>query len=245
MPFPERVVALIPARGGSKGIPRKNVRLLAGKPLIAHTIETALASRFVNRVVVTTDDREIEEISVRYGAETVRRPAKLSGDSASSESALLHALDHLALREAYHPDLVVFLQCTSPLTQPEDVDGTVRVLLDEGADSALAVTPFYRFLWRCDGDGMVTGINHDERIRLRRQELPPQYIETGAVYVMRAEGFRKGKNRFFGRTAMYLMPRERCLEIDEPADLEKAESMCRLLSGDSLCMTCGMTSMHR
>jgi N-acylneuraminate cytidylyltransferase len=220
-------LAIIPARGGSKGIPRKNVRMLAGRPLVAHTSEQALAAEFVDRIVVSTDDAEIAQVARRYGAEVVRRPAAISGDTASSESALLHALEHLRETEGYEPDLLVFLQCTSPLTLAQDIDGTVQALLDEGADSALAVTPFHYFLWQRDAQGNAVGINHDRRVRLRRQDQEPQYLETGAVYVMRVAGFLRAKHRFFGRTAMYVMPPERCLEIDEPVDLQVAEVLMR------------------
>ncbi|MGA9347281.1 MAG: acylneuraminate cytidylyltransferase [Anaerolineae bacterium] len=219
------MLAIIPARGGSKGIPRKNVRLLAGKPLIAHTIDHARQARNVERVVVSTDDIEIATTSERYGAEVIWRPAEISGATASSELALLHALEYLQQTEGYEPDLVVFLQCTSPLTLPEDIDGTVQALLDEKADSALAVTPFHYFLWRWDEHGDAVGINHDKRVRPLRQQREPQLLETGAVYVMRTGGFRKAKHRFFGKTAMYVMPPERCLEIDEPIDFMIAETL--------------------
>jgi len=108
------ILALIPARGGSKGIPHKNIRLLNGKPLIAYTIEQAQQTPAITRVVVSTDDAEIAGVAQKYGAEVVWRPAGLSGDTATSESALLHALDHLRDTEGYEPDLVVFLQATSP-----------------------------------------------------------------------------------------------------------------------------------
>ena len=109
-----KVLAIIPARGGSKGIPRKNLRKLAGKPLIAYAIETAHASYYVNRIIVSTDDQEIAEVSKGFGAEYIQRPIEISGDSASSESALLHTLEQLYTLEAYEPNLLVFLQCTSP-----------------------------------------------------------------------------------------------------------------------------------
>ena len=221
------ILTIIPARGGSKGIPRKNVRLLAGKPLIAHTIEHARQACSVDRVVVSTDDPEIAAVSEQYSAEVVWRPAEISGDTASSESALLHVLESLQQTEGYQPDLVVFLQCTSPLTLPEDIDGTVQALLDENADSALAVTPFHYFLWRRDKKGEVVGINHDKRVRPLRHKRESQFLETGAVYVMRTEGFKKVKHRFFGKTAMYVMPPERCLEIDEPVDFHIAEVLMR------------------
>jgi len=222
-----RICAIIPARGGSKGVPRKNVRLLAGKPLVAYTIEYAHQAHSVDRVVVSTDDAEIAAVSKQYGAEVVWRPAEISGDTASSESALLHTLDHLRQTEGYEPDLVVFLQCTSPLMLPEDIDSTVEALLGENADSALAVTPFHYFLWHLNEKGDAVGINHDKHVRPMRQEREPQFLETGAVYVMRMPGFRKAKHRFFGKTTLYVMPPERCLEIDEPLDLRIAEVFMR------------------
>ena len=220
-------LAIIPARGGSKGIPRKNVRLLAGKPLLAHTIEHAQEARSVERVVVSTDDPEIAAVAEQHGAEVVWRPAEISGDAASSEAALLYTLSHLEDGEAYEPDLIVFLQCTSPLMLPEDIDGTVTALLEEDADSALAVTTFHYFLWHEGQDGNAIGINHDKSVRLLRQEREPQFLETGAVYVMRTSEFKKVGHRFFGKTAMYVMPPERCLEIDEPVDLLVAEALLR------------------
>ena len=219
------VLAIIPARGGSKGIPRKNVRLLHGKPLVAHTIERACQARSVDRVVISTDDHDVRRIAEGSGAEVVLRPADISGDTASSESALLHVLEQLRQAEGYEPDLVVFLQCTSPLMSPEDIDGTVGALLSQNADSAFTVTPFHRFLWKQTVDGETIGINHNSRERLLRQEREAQFLENGAVYVMRANGFKEAKHRFFGKTAMYVVPTNRSVEIDEPLDLCIAEML--------------------
>ena len=216
-------LAVIPARGGSKGIPHKNIRPLAGKPLVAYSIEEAQQSRYINRVIVSTDDAEIAAISRQFGAEVVWRPAEISGDSASSESALLHTLETLKQNEGYQPDLLVFLQCTSPLTQAEDIDGTIQALLDDRADTALAVIPFHYFLWRKPVTNNAEGINHDKRIRPLRQEREQQYLETGAVYVMRTAGFIQARHRFFGKTVLYEMPAERRLEIDDPVDFQVAE----------------------
>lgn len=217
-----QTLAIIPARGGSKGIPRKNVLPLGGKPLIAHTIYAARAASRVDRVVVSTDDDEIATVAQRYGAEVVRRPAALASDTASSEAALLHTLDVLREAEGYDPDLLVFLQCTSPLTAPEDIDGTIAALVESHADSALAVTAFHYFLWAADDDG-AHGINHDKSVRLMRQQRTPEYLETGAVYVMRTAGFRAARHRFFGKTVVFDTPVERRLEIDEPEDFRIAE----------------------
>lgn len=218
------VIAIIPARGGSKGIPHKNIRIVAGKPLLAYTVEQALQTPSISRVVVSTDDSEIAAVAQEYGAEVVWRPTEISGDTASSESALLHTLEHLRETEGYNPDLVVFLQCTSPLTLAEDIEGTIQALLHENADSALAVTPFHYFLWRKDDEGNAVGINHDLRFRPRRQDLAStQFLETGAIYVMRAAAFSENKHRFFGKVTYYLMPEDRRWEIDNPVDLVVAE----------------------
>jgi N-acylneuraminate cytidylyltransferase len=221
-------LAIIPARGGSKGIPRKNVRILAGKPLLGWTIQSARSASQITRVVVSTDDREIADVAREFGAEVIWRPESISGDTASSESALLHVLSELESKESYRPDLLTFLQCTSPLTSAADIDGTIDALRDSSADTALSVAPFHYFVWMPDGTGSAIGVNHDKSHRPRRQDRAAQYLETGAVYVMKTEGFLKAKHRFFGRTATYLMPSERTLEIDDPRDLVVAEALLRL-----------------
>lgn len=222
-PAARKVLAIIPARGGSKGIPGKNVRLLAGKPLIAHTIAVAKAASLVNRVVVSTDDNEIAAVAGNAGAEVLRRPAEISGDDAPSEAALLHVIEQLKLTENYFPDIVVFLQCTSPLTTFEDIDGAVSALIREKADSIFSAMRFYHFLWRLQpGEGAV-GINHDKKTRPMRQNREPQFLENGAIYAFHADGFVQSRHRFFGNTAIYVMPVERTLEIDEPHDFELAE----------------------
>lgn len=220
-------LAIIPARGGSKGVPRKNLRYLCGMPLVAWSIEAARRSTAVTRVVVSTDDHEISTVARRYGAEVVMRPPELASDTATSESALLHVLEHLRRAESYSPDLVVFLQCTSPLTLPEDIDGTVGTLIQHQADTCLSVVPFHHFLWSADSPEGATGINHDKSVRLRRQDMQPQYLETGAIYVMRTEGFLKTKHRFFGKTVIYTMPKERHVDIDDPVDFRIAELLLR------------------
>ena len=227
--------AVIPARGGSKGIPGKNLRPLLGRPLLVWTIEAALAARRVSRVAVSSDDAEILAVAAAAGAETVQRPADLSGDTATSESALLHTLDVLRERAGADPQTLAFLQCTSPLTAAEDVDGTLAALDREAADSAVAVVPFHHFLWRrtkpdepgADGGRGAAGINHDPSVRLRRQDKEAQFLEAGAVYAFRTAGFREAGHRFFGKTALYEMPAARCWEIDDPTDLLVAEALLK------------------
>ncbi len=220
------VLGIIPARGGSKGIPRKNARYVAGKPLLGWAIDTLLETT-VDRVSVSTDDPELEEIAIRYGAEVIPRPTEISGDEASSESALIHGLDHLRETEGYIPDTLVFVQCTSLLLTVADVEGAIETFLENEADVVFSVTPFHGFLWEPEQDGHLSGINHDPSERKRRQDREVQYKETGGVYVMDREGFEGAEHRFFGDIKPYVVPPERSLEVDRPVDLKIAHQLLR------------------
>jgi N-acylneuraminate cytidylyltransferase len=223
------ILAIIPARGGSKGIPLKNIQPVGGLPLIAWNIKASLNSRYITRTIVSTDDAAIAQVSKKYGAEVIWRPDAISGDTASSESALIHALQAIQKKENHQPDITVFLQCTSPLTSSSDIDQCIEKLITENADTATTVTDFHYFLWKEIEDSNAEGINHDKRFRPRRQDREPQYIETGAVYVMRTDGFLTHQHRFFGKTVLSHMPTERVQEIDEPSDLIVADFRLRAL----------------
>ena len=225
------IVAIIPARGGSKGIPRKNVRLLDGRPLIGHAIVAARQATSVGRVIVTTDDAEIASVATAFGADVVARPAELSGDTASSEAALLHALDTIEAEGTALPDAIAFLQCTSPFLSAADIDATVAAMRDDDADCAFTATRFHHFVWARDPLGRMRGVNHDPAVRPMRQQREAQYLETGAVYVMKTAGFRAARHRFFGKVAVCEVPPERALEIDSPADFELAEQMMSAARG--------------
>lgn len=226
------IVALIPARGGSKGIPGKNIRLLAGKPLIVHTIEQARQSNWVTETVVSTDDDEIACISEAAGATVVRRPADISGDQASSESALIHAIHSLLHQGRPLPDLTVFLQCTSPVRRPDDIDEAVATLMQRGADSLLSVSPSHRFLWKEEG-GEVRSINYDFRNRPRRQDIAPQYVENGSIYVFRTQALLDSGNRLSGKVALYPMDEEAAVDIDSMVDMKLAEMILLERAGAS------------
>lgn len=213
-------VAIIPARGGSKGLPRKNVLPFCGRPLIAWSIHNAQASPKVDRVVVSTDDSEIAQVSRRHGAEVIMRPAPLSHDTAPSEDALSHALDVLQIAQG----ALVFLQCTAPLALPEDIDGTVQAL--KYADSAVTVTPWHGFTWKTGPEG-AEPVDHPKGVRPMRQQLAGRYREVGAVYAMRIEGFRRARHRFFGRIGVHVIPPERSVEIDDATDFALAETLMR------------------
>lgn len=224
-----KILAIIPARGGSKGIPGKNIKSLGGKPLIQYSIDAALKSETVTRVIVSTDDENIARVSKDSGAEVCMRPINISGDKAASEDAIIHVLNVLKQNENYEPELIVFLQCTSPLTLAEDIDGIVSALQNESADSAFSAVRFYHFVWRKGKNDDAEGINHEKGVRQMRQDREQQFLENGAIYVFKTCDFLKTRHRFFGKTTIYEMPAERCLEIDEPHDFELAiEAMKRM-----------------
>jgi len=225
------VIAVIPARGGSKGIPGKNLRQVGGIPLVARAVKAALRAEPVRRVIVSTDDEAIGKVALEAGGEVIWRPAELSGDQAASELALLHVLEHLEAAEGYRPDILLFVQCTSPFIAPEDLEGVARLVGEEGYDSAFTGWRTHGFLWRRTTEGTMEGVNHDKTARPMRQSRPPEYLETGAAYAMRVEGFLRARHRFFGRTGVYEVPRVRALEIDEPEDLRMAEALAPLADG--------------
>ncbi|MFI9342962.1 cytidylyltransferase domain-containing protein [Streptomyces sp. NPDC052773] len=229
-----RVLAVIPARGGSKGVPAKNLAPVGGVPLVARAVRECRAARLVTDVVVSTDDQAIAEAARAAGAEVVLRPAVIAGDTATSEAAVLHALD---AHEALHGspvDVVLLVQCTSPFLTREDVDGVAAAVAENGADTAVTVAPFHGFVWRdgdAEGDG-GHGVNHDKAYRPRRQDRPQDLLETGAAYAMDAPGFRKHQHRFFGRTELVRTDPARVLEIDDPHDLARARALAPLFDAE-------------
>lgn len=215
--------AIIPARGGSKGVPRKNLRSVGGVPLVERAIKTLRRVRSIDYVVVTTDDPEIALVAEYAGALVVARPEDISGDTASSESAVVHALNEIATRNI-NPDITVLVQATSPFIREQDVERAITKVTNGQADVVFSVVPTDAFLWRDTEDGM-RGINHDWSNRPRRQEREEQLQETGAFYVMRTAGFRTAGYRFFGRVAGQVVPTNTALEIDTLDDLAMARNI--------------------
>ncbi len=214
------ILAIIPARGGSKEIPKKNLSLLAGEPLISYTIKQALETKSINRVVVSTDDFEIGKVSQEAGAEVVLRPKDISHDTATSEDALMHVLDYLYEKEGYEPDLIVFLQATSPLRKGNDIQNAIDTLIREEADSLFSAYLIHDFIWRVDKNKSVEPLNYDYSNRLRRQECPEDLAENGSIYVFKTGVIRKNNNRLGGKIAIYRMDKLNSFQIDNKEDLE-------------------------
>jgi CMP-N,N'-diacetyllegionaminic acid synthase len=225
------VLAVIPARGGSKGIPYKNIHPLAGKPLLAWTLEAAAAARYLDRVIVSSDDHKIIEVAQALGADVpFVRPAALARDDTPGVDPVIHALCEIT-----GFDLVVLLQATSPLRTPADIEASVELLVSTGAMSCVAVTeavnhPYWTY--RLDpAERLAPFIELPPGAATRRQDLPRALTVNGAVYVARVPWLIERRTFFSSDTVGYEMPAQRSLDIDSQEDLECAERM--LLARDS------------
>lgn len=217
------VLAVIPARGGSKSIPLKNIRQLAGKPLLVYTIEAAKRSRYLNRCVVSTDDDEIVKVATECRAEVIRRPAEYATDQAPTEWALLHALDVLKA-SGYRPDFVVTLEPTSPFRTAELVDRCIAVAIERpDADCVMTVTPTRKCYGRLVGGRFEYLFPDQPR---RRQDRTPLYEESSTVYVTRTSVLERDRSVLgHVRYGVVVENRREAIDINEPMDLLIAEAV--------------------
>lgn len=214
-----KTVSIILARGGSKGIPNKNLVYINNKPLIYWTLLQSLESTCRGETYVSSDNDEILKVAERIGAKTIKRPQELSTDTATSESALLHAIEQVG-----DVDTVVFLQPTSPLRKPTDIDGAINVFKGEECDSlfsAVSLKDF--FVWERPVNLCWMPINFDYKNRKRRQDLGGQYLENGSIYIFKPEILKNCNNRLGGKIGMYEMESWQKYEIDERSDIELCE----------------------
>lgn len=225
-----KYVAVIPARGGSKGIPRKNLQLLGGKPLIVWTIEQALSVKNLH-VIVSTEDAEIAEVSRAAGAEVIIRPGELAQDTTPTEPVIEHVIDALEVR-GERPEAVMLLQGTSPVRLPGSLQRALDEFLASGYDSTVGVVACPPFLWASDSGEAVP--HWDFEHRRRRQDMTEaelRYRETGSVYVTKTEIYTDRHNRLGGKMGLFVMDDIEGIDIDTLADFELAErTMERLVS---------------
>lgn len=226
------MLAVIPARGGSKGIPRKNLLPIGGKPLIVWTIEQALAVPGL-RVAVSTEDDEIALVSEAAGATVIRRPMELAADDTPTEPVVLHAVEEFS-REHGVPEAVLLLQATSPVRLPGTLARALEEFEDSGVDSLVGVVPNPPFLWSLSGEDAVA--HWDWENRRRRQDMTPdqlRYRETGSLYVTRPEIYQELGNRMGGRIGLFVMDEAEGVDIDTLHDMSLAEALLRRLEEES------------
>lgn len=225
------VLAIIPVRGGSKGIPGKNIKLLAGEPLVAYSIKAAQNSKYVTRTVVSTEDKKIKEVALSYGAEVLDRPTELAQDETKTAPVLLHVLDELKNKQNYVPDVVVLLQATCPLRDEKELDEAFKIFFDNqnnGCDSVFAgkILGTTHSKWRQNPDTKEYECLFDYRNRPRRQDNDkhfPMLRETGATYIIKTTVMKEVKD-FIGKKPLVYFDGI-CLDIDTPFDFIEAEKI--------------------
>lgn len=226
-----RIIACICARGGSKGIPGKNIRPLCGKPLIVHTIETARRCQMIERVIVSTDSPEIAEIARKTQAEVpFLRPEELARDDTPKIPVIKHLINHLQNQEKYHPDIVVDLDPTSPLRTEKDIKACISMVAYEGAENVFSVTPARRnpyFNMVELVDGKVKLVKQLPTAVPSRQSAPTVYDMNASIYVWKTEVLMKTDTLFREKTRIYVMP-EWAIDIDSETDFEMVEHIAKL-----------------
>lgn len=227
----KNVLGIIPARGGSKRLPRKNILPLAGKPLLVWTIEAALASATIDRLVVNTDDEEIAAVAKQYQTETVRRPAELATDTATTFDVIMQTLEVLKI-EGYEPDAVVLLQATSPLRTAADISEAVRLYQEaqQPESTVMSVSEVSQpaLAWSCMiSQGQLQPLLGWEILTKRSQDVPRLYLPNGAVYVYSPKILRQRGCLHGPPLIPYVMPAERSIDIDTLEEFREVEAIMK------------------
>lgn len=230
---PKRILAITLARGGSKSVPRKNIRPILGVPLIAYTIAEALRSQFINRYIVSTDDEEIRQVAMQYGADApFLRPSEYSTDTASSVAAMQHAVNWVEQQEGIKYDYVIELMCTNPMKTVVDVDAVIQKLLITDADSVIAVHKLedhHPIRIKKIIDDRIVDFCFPEVPEMRRQDLKPDaYIRSGSIYGLRRDHLMmEGRRYGSANSRPYILPPERAVNVDTEIDFLIAERLMR------------------
>lgn len=224
-----KILSIIPARGGSKGLERKNIINLLGKPLITWTIEASLNSKYITKTIVSSDDKEILSISEKYGADTILRPLNLAQDTTPTEPVIEHVLFELDKRmEKY--DLLVLLQPTSPLRNEKDIDDAIELLVESKGTALISVEEIDSKILKAfkkDSGGYLEGISNNSYPFMRRQDLPSVFMPNGAIYIINVKEFLVNNRLFTEKTIPYKMDSYKSFDIDTIEDLQKCEKMIK------------------
>jgi CMP-N-acetylneuraminic acid synthetase len=217
----KKIVAIIPARGGSKGLPRKNIIDLAGKPLIAWTIEASLNSKYITTTVVSSDDDEILEIANNFGVDSIKRPNSLATDASLSESVVRHAIDTLEASGKVF-DYIILLQPTSPLRNNSDIDNSFDYFFKTPATSLISVNEIENKILKAFvvfDNNYIKSISNKKYPFMRRQDLPKTVISNGAIYIVNVNTFKEESKFLTDKTLHYVMSKNRSIDIDSLQDL--------------------------
>lgn len=226
-----KILGITLARGGSKSVPKKNIKPICGKPLIAYTISEALKSKYITRYIISTDDKEISEIAQQFGAEVpFLRPSKLATDTASSATAIKHAIDFVEKQEGSQYDFVIELMCTNPLKTVEDIDGSIKKLIETGADSVIAVHKLedhHPVRIKKIVNDRIIDFCLPENPETRRQDLKPDaYIRSGSIYALKRDELMVHNRRYGTRESRpYILPPDRSVNVDTEIDFLIAEKL--------------------
>ena len=223
------ILSIIPARGGSKGIPLKNLVKIKNKPLLHYTVKASLKSKLVNRTVVSTDSQKISKVALSLGAEVINRPKKLSNDTIGLEPTITHVLDHLQNTENYIPDTILILQNTSPLRNSTHIDEALTLFKNKKYDSMLSGFSYYSFLWKKQKDSSVKPVSYNPNKRPNHQKMNEQLYENGAFFITTSSAFKKNNCRISGKIGFYKMPIELSYNIDTVEDLNDVKRMMNLM----------------
>ncbi|WP_026803574.1 acylneuraminate cytidylyltransferase family protein [Aliarcobacter lanthieri] len=216
----KKVLAIIPARGGSKGLPKKNIIDLAGKPLIAWTIEASLSSKYITKTIVSSDSDEILEVSKQYGSFILKRPIEFASDTSSSEVVVKHAME--SMEEKF--DYVILLQPTSPLRDTKDIDSAFEKFFSLDATALISVCEYDNKILKAFKEnefGYIEGISNNKYPFMRRQDLPKTYMSNGAIYIIKVDEFLENNSFFTDKTISFIMDEIKSLDIDTKEDLDK------------------------
>ena len=222
------ICSIITARGGSKGIPRKNIKNLNGKPVLAYSIESSIKSDLIKETYVTTEDEEIRKISKEFNAKVIERPQELATDTSSSVDVVLHALDYLEEKNNL-PEFFVLLQPTSPLRTTKDIDNAIHLFINNECDALISVCEIdHTSMLSLSLKNEFLVPNCDEEfLNKRRQDLPTYYSPNGAIYITTPESLRKNKTFIPKRTIPYVMPKDRSVDLDTSFDFKLAEFLLK------------------
>ena len=223
----KKILAIIPARGGSKGLPRKNIIDLAGKPLIAWTIEASLNSKYISKTIVSSDDEEILNISRQYKSNIIKRPSELALDTTTSEPVVKHVLDELKKKNEEF-DYLVLLQPTSPLRDTENIDNAFDVLFQNNATALISTYEINNKILKAfkkKQNGFIEGISNNEYPFISRQSLPKTYISNGAIYIIKVDEFLKNISFYTNKTISYLMSEIKSIDIDTKDDFYRVKKI--------------------